>query len=400
MPHTFPEVHRRRSGIQKCVVHFFQCVVNAVFRGPAELFCDAAVVAADAWLVGRSEACRIDFDGDRLVAELRDVLEQLRQIIRRAGADIIDGAAVILLDDHAVRADDVLHMAEVTLDVEVADLDGTWLSALLDLRHLLTEAREDEGIALADAGVIKRTHAVDLKSIVRAVECSEILLRHFRDAIRVAGIERRLFVDRPLCDHVLLTGADEEDARLLLCLSCGLEDVEGADHVHLDRRLRDAPRSPDAADGGEVNDDVRGDGIDQRFNFFRVQKIRRVERDLRRQLPARGLITPDHGVAMLEKLAREVASDEAARAKNQDLFHILLHVNHMSRPTFRSAPPAHAHIHSDGDVAHLCRRPILLEPRFLLCELKIVLGHDLAELLVAGLLRIPAELRSRLRRIT
>ena len=124
------------------------------------------------------------------MTELRDVLEQLRQIIRRAGADVIDGAAVVLLDDHAVRADDVLHMAEVALDVEVADLDGARLPALLDRRHLLTEAREDEGIALADAGVIKRTHAVDLKSIVRAVERREIFLRHLRDAIRVAGVEQ------------------------------------------------------------------------------------------------------------------------------------------------------------------------------------------------------------------
>ena len=336
------------------------------------------------------------------MAELRDVLKQLRQVIRRAGADVIDGAAVVLLDDHAVRADDVLHMAEVALDVEVADLDGTWLPALLDLRHLLTEAWEDEGIALADAGVIKRTHAVDLKSIVRAVERREIFLRHLRDAIRVAGVELRFLIDRLLCDHVLLAGADEEDARLLLCLSCGLEDVERTDHVHLDRRLRDAPRSPDAADGGEVNDDVRADSIDQRFNFFRVQKIRRVERDLRRQLPARGLITPDHGVAMLEKLAREVASDEAARAKNQDFFHILLHINHMSRPTFRSAPPAHANVSLFTSMAlpAIDGRPILLEPRFLLRELKIVLGHDLAELLVAGLLRIPAELGSCLRRVT
>lgn len=356
------------------------------------------------------------------MAELRDIPEQLRQIIRCAGADIIDGAAVVLLDDHAVRADDVLHMAEVTLDVEVADLDGARLPALLDRCHLLTEAREDEGIALADAGVIKRTHAVDLKSIVRAVECSEILLRHFRDAIRIAGIELRFLVDGLLRDHVLLTGADEEDARLFLRLSCRLEDVERTDHVHLDRRLRDAPRSPDAADGGEVNDDVRADSIDQRFNFFRVQKIRWVERDLRRQLPARGLITPDHGVAMLEKLAREIASDEAARAKNQDFFHIFLHVNHMSRPTLRSASPAHADVSlSTSMAAHaipgwpahanvslftsmalpaIDGRPILLEPCFLLRKLKVVLGHDPAELLVAGLLRIPAELGSRLRWIT
>ena len=293
-------------------------------------------------------------------------------------------------------------MAEVTLDVEVADLDCARLPALLDLRHLLTEAREDEGIALADAGMIKRAHAVDLKAVVFAIKRREIFLCHLRDAIRIAGIELRFLVDRPLRDDVLLTGADEEDTRLFLRLPRGLEDVEGADDVHLDRRLRDAPRSPDAADRGEVDDDVRADSIDQRLNLRGVQKVGRVERDLRRQLPARGLVTPDHGVAMLEKLAREVASDEAARAKNQDFFHIFLHVNHMSRPTFRSAPPAHANVSEFTPMAlpAIDGRPILLEPCFLLGELKIVLGHDLAELLVAGLLRIPAELRSRLRRVT
>ena len=360
------------------------------------------MVAADAWLVGRAEARRVDLDGNRLVAELRDVLEQLRQVIRCAGADIIDGMAVILLDDHAVRADDVLHMAEVTLDVEVADLDDARLPALFDRCHLLTEARKDEGIALADTGVVKRAHTVDPEAIMVAVERREIFLRHLRDAIRVAGVECRFLVDRPLRDDVLLTGADEEDARrLLLRLSCGLEDVERTDHVHLDRRLRDAPRSTDAADSGEVDDDVRADSIDQQFNFFRVQKIRWVERDLRRQLPAHGLITPDHGVAMLEKLAREVASDEAARAKNQDFFHIFLHVNHMSRPTLRSASPAHADVSLFTPMAlpAIDGRPILLEPCFLLRKLEVMLGHDPAELLVAGLLRIPAELGSCLRRV-
>ena len=278
------------------------------------------------------------------MAELRDVLEQLRQVIGRAGADVVDGAAVVLLDDHAVRADDVLHVAEVALDVEVTDLDGARLPALLDLRDLLTEAREDEGSALADAGVVKWTHTVDPEAVVLTVERREIFLCHLRDAIRIAGIELRFLVDRPLRDDVLLAGTDEEDTRLLLRLPRGLEDVEGTDHIHLDRRLRDAPRSSDAADRGEVDDDVRADSIDQRLNLRGVQKVGRVERDLRRQLPARGLVTPDHGVAMLEKLAREVASDEAARAKNQDFFHIFLHLNHMSRPTFRSAPPAHANV--------------------------------------------------------
>jgi hypothetical protein len=99
----------------------------------------------------------------------------------------------------------------------------------LDLGDLAGERGQHEARRLSRPDVVKRPHPNDRQSKADEILIPHHILRHFADAVGIFRAERLVFGDGERSRRgatVLLTGADDEDARLQGQGQTGFKQVE------------------------------------------------------------------------------------------------------------------------------------------------------------------------------